>query len=142
MDRTAYYAARGGGPLGCCRLRRWWIGRGLAAATITLILVGDVYWARELDREANSTIGADRVLLVKKLEAEPGKHLVLMRYGSRHPATFEWVYNPAQLDDARVLFARWTDSAQAAVLHRHFADRSMWLLEMNEPEAVLSRIQW
>src|SRR4051812_20630121 len=32
MDRTAYYAARGGGPLGCCRLRRWWIGRGVLVA--------------------------------------------------------------------------------------------------------------
>jgi hypothetical protein len=80
-------------------------------------------------------------MVLNKLEAEAGKHLVLLKYGPRHPSMSEWVENPAQLDQAKVLFAHWTDSAQAEVLHRHFPDRTVWLLEINEPDALLTRIQ-
>ena len=47
-----------------------------------------------------------RADILKTLQAEPGRHLVLVRYGQEHSIHQEWVYNEADLDAARVVWAR------------------------------------
>ncbi len=70
-----------------------------------------------------------RAAIAKTLSNTPGKHLVVVRYGEDHNEHDEWVYNGAEIDAAKVLWARELDSAQNAKLFAYFKDRQIWLVE-------------
>jgi hypothetical protein len=70
-----------------------------------------------------------RVAIEKKLEHTPGKHLVLVRYtDDEHNIHDDWVYNGAEIDGAKVLWAREMDAEQNAKLLDYFKDRKIWLV--------------
>jgi hypothetical protein len=72
-----------------------------------------------------------RQVIAQKLTATPGKHLIVVRYDSNpdnHNIHDEWVFNGADIDSAKVLWARELDSEQNAKLLRYFSDRSIWLV--------------
>jgi len=75
----------------------------------------------------------ERARILKHLEALPGKHLVMVRYGPEHEPFEEWVYNRASIDDAKVVWAREMDPASNGALQRYFASRRIWLLEPDRP---------
>jgi hypothetical protein len=76
--------------------------------------------------------GFERARVVERLEALPGRHLVLVRYGPHHDPLAEWVYNGADLAGSKLLFAREMGPAQDAPLLDRFADRRVWLLLADE----------
>jgi hypothetical protein len=61
------------------------------------------------------------------LGREPGQHVVIVRYGRRHNIHDEWVYNGADIDGSKVLFARDLGAAENAKLVAHFAGRKVWV---------------
>jgi hypothetical protein len=69
--------------------------------------------------------------LLTQLQAEGGRHLVIVRYHAQHSSHIEqeWVYNEANIDGAKVVWAREMDTAQNRKLLEYFADRRVWLLE-------------
>lgn len=71
----------------------------------------------------------DRARIQAKLEHEPGRHLVLVRYRPDHNPLDEWVYNEASIDAAAVVWAREMDAAHNRELLDYFKDRSVWLVE-------------
>jgi hypothetical protein len=70
-----------------------------------------------------------RALIQKTLSNTPGKHLILVRYREDHNLHDEWVYNGAEIDSAKVLWARGLGPAQNAKLFAYFKDRRIWLVE-------------
>ena len=59
-----------------------------------------------------------------------GKHLIVVRYDpENHNIHDEWVYNGAEIDTAKVLWARELDPTQNARLLAYFKDRHIWLVE-------------
>jgi hypothetical protein len=70
-----------------------------------------------------------RAAIAEKLSHTPGKHLIMVRYEDDHNLHDEWVYNEAEIDNAKVLWAREVDHAQNAKLLAYFADRQIWLVE-------------
>ncbi len=70
-----------------------------------------------------------RAAIGKKLSNTPGKHLIMVRYEEDHNLHDEWVYNGAEIDTAKVLWARELDPAQNAKLFAYFKDRQIWLVE-------------
>ncbi|MFI5059135.1 MAG: hypothetical protein ACHQLQ_13205 [Candidatus Acidiferrales bacterium] len=69
-----------------------------------------------------------RAAIQKKLESIPGKHLVIVRYEEDHNVHDEWVFNGAEIDNAKVLWARELTSEQNEKLFAYFKDRQIWLV--------------
>jgi hypothetical protein len=69
-----------------------------------------------------------RVAITEKLEHTPGKHLVIVRYDGAHNIHDEWVYNGADIDGSKVLWARELSPEQNAKLFAYFKDRRIWLV--------------
>ena len=70
-----------------------------------------------------------RAAIAETLSHTPGKHLIMVRYEEDHNLHDEWVYNGAEIDNAKVLWARELDPAQNAKLFAYFKDRQIWLVE-------------
>ncbi len=70
-----------------------------------------------------------RIEVNRQLGQLPGRLLVLVRYLPRHIFQDEWVYNRADIDNSRVVWARDLGTADDEKLLRYYPDRSVWLLE-------------
>jgi hypothetical protein len=68
----------------------------------------------------------------------PGKLLVLVRYWPQHRFE-EWVHNAADIDGARVVWARDPGAPENEKLRRYYPDRTAWLLEPDAKPPRLSR---
>ena len=64
-----------------------------------------------------------------QLEALPGDQLVIVRYNQYHNSNNEWVYNRADIDTAKIVWARDMDDSENAELIRYFPQRRVWLAE-------------
>lgn len=69
-----------------------------------------------------------RAIIAKNLSETPGKHLVVVSYEPDHNLHDEWVYNGAEIDTAKVLWARDIDPVQNAKLFAYFMDRHIWFV--------------
>ena len=78
-----------------------------------------------------------RAAIQEKLSHTPGKHLILVRYEEEHNIHDEWVYNGAEIDSAKVVWARELDPEQNAKLLAYFKDRHVWLVEPDKDNTEL-----
>jgi hypothetical protein len=72
---------------------------------------------------------AARIAMNQQLNNMPGKLLVFVRYYPQHIFQEEWVYNSADIDGSRVVWARDLGADENAKLRAYYPDRSAWLLE-------------
>jgi hypothetical protein len=66
------------------------------------------------------------------LKQQGGQHLIVVRYGPRHSSHQEWVYNEADIDNSRVVWAREMDPARNRRLLEYFKNRHAWLLDVDD----------
>ena len=86
-----------------------------------------LWWARLTPSER----GLERARLLTRLEQMPGQHLVIVRYGPAYDpgSQIEWVYNRADIDHSKVIWAREMGNAENARLLHYYRDRHIWLIE-------------
>jgi len=82
-----------------------------------------------------------RAEMLKSLSELPGKQLVIVRYKPGHDVHTEWVYNEANIDASKVVWAREMDPVHNQELIDYFKDRTIWLLEADETPPRLSPYQ-
>ena len=82
--------------------------------------------------------GEQRASVLAQLESRPEKSLVFVRYGPEHDYFQEWVYNRANIDDARVVWARSMGEERDRSLARYFADRTVWTIAV-DGDSTLTR---
>ena len=70
-----------------------------------------------------------RVAVMEKLLHLPGKHLIMVRYSEDHNVHDEWVYNGADIEGSKVIWARELDEEQDEKLFAYYKDRHIWLVE-------------
>ena len=72
---------------------------------------------------------SSRIAVTKQLLETPGKHLIMVRYSDDHNIHDEWVYNGADIDGSRIIWARELDKRQNDRLFSYFKDRQIWPVE-------------
>jgi hypothetical protein len=70
----------------------------------------------------------DRAQTAGELARIPGKQLVLVSYGLHHNVDWEWVWNEADIDGSKVVWARDMGNAGNQELLNYFKDRRIWLI--------------
>jgi hypothetical protein len=87
----------------------------------------NLWWARLMPSQR----GLERAHVLARLERMPGRHLVIVRYRPDYDPIqqIEWVYNRADIDHAKVIWARDMGPAQNRPLLDHYRGRHVWILE-------------
>ena len=70
-----------------------------------------------------------RARMLAELQSEPGQQLVLVRYSADHNFRTEWVYNRADIDASKVVWARDMGPQANAELLNYYRDRRVWLID-------------
>jgi hypothetical protein len=83
--------------------------------------------------------GTERANVEAELEQLPGRQLVIVRYSPNHDPFDEWVYNAADIDDSKVVWARGMDAANDLELIHYYKDRNVWLVQPDKRPAEISR---
>ncbi len=73
--------------------------------------------------------GTERAQIETRLEQLPGPQLAIVRYSPKHYPMDEWVYNAADIDNSKVIWAREMDAASNLELMRYYKDRRVWLVQ-------------
>ena len=69
-----------------------------------------------------------RQLITRKLEALPGWHVVIVRRSPKR-SNYEWVYNSANIDQQKIIWAQDLGPAKNQSLFDYYNGRQFWLLE-------------
>lgn len=80
----------------------------------------------------------ERAAILRKLQASPGQHIVIVDYGPEHDLDHEWVYNDANIDAAKVIWVRDMGESANSELLQYFHDRHVWRLN---PDQNPSRLE-
>ena len=123
-------------------LRRWKyhgdaVGIGLTRAVVLLTVAAipmSVYQA-VINPETSYGLGTgganwQRTEIAAQLNSMDGQHLVIVRYSQTHHNIHqEWVYNAADIDRARIVWAREIPGIDIQPLLDYYKNRKVWLIE-------------
>jgi hypothetical protein len=82
--------------------------------------------------------GTERARVEGYLTNLPGKQLAIVRYSSRHNPFNEWVYNSAEIESSKVVWAREMDAVNNQELIDYYKGRKVWLVEPDFSQAKVS----
>ncbi len=123
---------------GMRHIRHWnaWgrpVGIGITRVIVLFVAVLAPF---NMDREPWDPIKF-RVQFANQLDATPGQHLVIVHYSPQHIPYREWVYNGADIDGSKVVWAREIPGVSLQPLLDYFRGRQVWLVE---PDATPPRL--
>ena len=78
--------------------------------------------------------GVQRDSVERSLENQPGNQLVLVRYSSTHVPFDEWVYNAADINNSKVIWAREMDTQNNLELIDHYKGRKVQLVQPDQSD--------
>ena len=81
--------------------------------------------------------GTERAEIESRLNQLPGGQLAIVRYWGNHHISDEWVYNSADIDGSKVVWAWDMGTVDNQELIQYFGNRTVWLVE---PDAMPARI--
>ena len=117
---------------------RWWFGWRYAGATlVALQVLGFAVTTTNFVAAPTNGWHYQRARLAEELDRTHGRHLVIVRYGPDHSCIREWVYNRADIDAARVVWACDLGPEKNAALRDYFSRRKTWVVDADETEPQL-----
>jgi hypothetical protein len=114
-------------------LRQWKlfgrpVGIGFTRVIVLFTLVNVPYLAVQMKPQAQHELwNSARARIVQQLNALPGPQLVIVSYAHDHIPQNEWVYNAADIDQSKIVWAR--KFSDMRPLLAYFSTRTTWLLE-------------
>jgi hypothetical protein len=107
------------------------VGIGLSRVVVLVVLANVPLYLAETIKQPPLAEGwnVSRAHIIKRLEATPDFHLVIVRYTEHHALDDEWVYNAADVDHSKVVWAREIPGRDLQPLLDYYRDRRIWLLD-------------
>ena len=117
--------------VGLQRLSRIKAGHEAAQLIVLVCLAQFLFWYGLALSGGNKLIRENprRAYVNRALAAASGQQLVFVRYSPQHIFQDEWVWNEADIDAARVVWARDLGSEENRKLLDYYPRRAVWLLE-------------
>ncbi len=81
--------------------------------------------------------GTERARIEARLSKLPGEQLAIVRYSPGHNPADEWVYNRADIDASKVVWARDAGAIDNLELIHYYRNRKVWLVE---PDVTPARV--
>jgi hypothetical protein len=94
-----------------------------------------------LDFAEPQYVTKDRVRVTREVLREPGKQLCLVRYTPGHEGWQEWVFNGADLQNERLIWARSLDQKTDDAVIAAYPGRTVWLVKPDYANDLLRRYQ-
>jgi hypothetical protein len=111
----------------CLRRPRQFVGRNIVRLAFVLSLVTTGLYVAEYEQAlANNRTVIQRQEIEKRIRSIPGNHLVIVTYGPHHDIHDEWVYNGADIDRSRIVWAHDLGEKADADLKWYFRNRHLW----------------
>jgi hypothetical protein len=82
-----------------------------------------------------------RAAIEKELLRKDGLHLVIVKYSAAHNIHEEWVYNRADIDSSKIIWARAMSEEEDARLIEAYKDRAVLRIEPDEDDLGLRRVR-
>jgi hypothetical protein len=101
----------------------------LAIVALAVSLYGNI-------KTDSSSWHIQRAQLLQQLKQEHEEHLIVVSYGPTHSIDNEWVYNEADIDQAKVIFARAINKREDCQLIEYFKSRRIWSLEVDGDQSI------
>jgi hypothetical protein len=129
-------------------LRRWRFGawpvgvgwsRLIVSLSIFMLPICAISRARNPDGESCLAYpyNWDRANIVAQLNKLPGKQLVIVRYSPTHDVHREWVYNSADIDRSKIVWAREIPDVNMVPLLDYFSGRTVWIVEPDAKPPII-----
>jgi hypothetical protein len=107
--------------------------RALPCMCIALFLA-QVGW-----KAAHPSADLPRTQVQHFLDGQTGRQLAIVRYDAGHDTRNEWVYNAADIDASRVIWAHDMSAVENRELFDYYKDRKIWLVEPDQNPPKVSR---
>jgi hypothetical protein len=121
--------------------RTAWFAASCEFALIVLVVLQICELQRNLYADAFSYVDdvnePFRKPVEDQLAAAPGEHLLLVRYSQGHNSGEEYVYNQADIDRAKTVWAREIPGRDLTPLFQYFHNRDVWLYEPDEDDSLV-----
>ena len=120
------------------RARNHRVGQAVLCAVLLLgVMVGGINAYHSWKSRDPSTPHLQRARLLHRLNQGKDRHLIVVSYGPKHSYNREWVYNEADIDGSKVVWARAMDLKENCKLVDYFKDRVIWSLEIDQDDAPI-----
>jgi hypothetical protein len=87
---------------------------------------------------ATPTTDVPRIQVQHFLQKQPGGQLAIVKYEAGHDIFDEWVFNAADIDTAKVIWAHDMGAAENRELLEYYKDRRAWLVEPDQTPPKVS----
>ena len=99
---------------------------------VVALAIGTLAWALQ-DLQPfdlnDSSYGYVREKITQDLQATRDRHLIFVRYGPGHPRAEEWIYNDADIPNAKIIWAHDMGAEANRALVQQYPGRTLWELE-------------
>jgi hypothetical protein len=113
------------------RLKPFIVPITLFLVVMLLVITGK----QRLEGESNPlALQTQRQSVLTHLRTEAGKHVVLVKYGPEHPFDYEWVYNEAEIDQAKIVWAHDMGKSKNCELVQYFKNHLIWSLTVERDD--------
>lgn len=105
-----------------------------ASRLIIVLLIARVFLpATETVNTPRRGWNLSRAEIIEQLQAMPGKDLVIVHYAPDHDVLHEWVFNAAEIDAAKIVWAREIPGLDLKPLLDYYHDRRIWMVDADSP---------
>jgi len=112
------------------------LGQGVARAVpvvcVAIVVLRVAAVATGVVIEARPPKESHRDLVIRELQKQPGKQLVIVHYGPQQVPHDEWVYNAADIDASPIVWARDMGDRKNHELIAYFKGRDVWQLDAED----------